>query len=851
MARSIPTVREGSLQQHIGEGASTDTISIGTPAWYSWLEQHHSFTFETPRTTFTERKEQRPGGRYWYAYRRIRGKLHSFYLGKTEELTLERLNAAKEVFERAGAALEGGADQPLRVSSGDTALQVHQGSIIAFPTTSTGAERLREPEPVPKHTLPVQLTSFIGREKEVALLAQLLRRDDVRLLTLTGPGGIGKTRLGLQVAAELSEQFADGVCFVNLAPIGDPALVLPTIAQTLGVQESAMRSVLDILQAVLLEKQLLLVLDNFEQVVGAAVEVRALLAGCPLLTVLVTSRAALHLSGEHQFPVTPLVLPDPRHLPDLVALSQYEAVALFIARAQAVRPEFQVSNATAPAVAEICVRLDGLPLAIELAAARITLLPPQALLARLGQRFTLLTGGVRDAPARQQTLRNTIAWSYDLLEASEQRLFRRLCAFVGGTTLSAVEAVSAALGDEPGAVLDGMASLIDKSLLRQSEAEGEQPRFVMLETIREYGWEALEALGEAETTCQAHAVYYLTLAKEAAPKLLGPQLAQWMRRLQLELDNLRAAMNWLLERGEAAMAIRLGTALALFWALNYSFKEGWNVLSRALERSEDVAVPVRARALVVAGWMANWLGYFERADALCQEGLALFRAIEDIAGMGHALFRLAESADQRGDVVAARSRYQESIVLNREAGNKTLIAWSLLLEANVALSQGEYAGARAQIEESLALFREMGNPFGTAYSLYSLALYAIRGPGDLPLAQGHLLAEESLALSRDISSRNFEPHALATLGEITYFQGDIITARQLIEQSCTLYRELGNEPRIAWALSFLGRVLASEGDLAGAQAFYEESLILESRVNFGRSYLDIAPTLEGLAAVVA
>jgi predicted ATPase/DNA-binding CsgD family transcriptional regulator len=723
---------------------------------------------------------------------------------------------------------------------------VKQRPIFILPPGQSAA-----PERAATSNLPVQLTSFIGRGKEVALAAQLLRRDDVRLLTLTGPGGIGKTRLGLQVAVELSEQFADGVFFVNLAPIGDPALVVPTIAQTLGVKESATHSMLDILQAVLQEKQMLLVLDNFEQVVGAAIVVAALLARCPRLKVLVTSRAALHLTGEHRFHVPPLALPDPGHLPDLVALSQYEAVALFIARAQAAGPEFQVTNATAGAVAEICVRLDGLPLAIELAAARITLLPPQALLARLGQRFTLLTGGAQDAIRRQQTLRNTIAWSYDLLEAGEQRLFRRLCVFVGGMTLSAVEAVSTALGDEPESVLDGMASLIDKSLLRQSEPEGEQPRFVMLETIREYGWEALSSSGEAEATRKAHAAYYLALAEEAAPKLLGPQLAEWMRRLELGHDNLRAAMDWLLERGEAAMALRMGGALAVFWELNYSLHEGWNVLSRALVGSEEVAVQVRARALVVASWMAILLGHFERAEVLCQEGLALYRAIGDTAGMGHALHRLAQSAGERGDLAVARSRYQESIVFNREAGNKTLLAWSLTIGAMVALFLGEYAGARAGLEESLALFREMGNPFGTAFSLYFLALYAIRGPGDLPLGQGHLLAEESLALWRDIGSRNYEPFALATLGEITFFQGDTTTARMLLEQSCSHLRELGNEPRLAWTLFLLGRVLMAEGDLAGARAFYEESLILSRRVNFGLSFLYIAPALEGLAAVVA
>jgi predicted ATPase/class 3 adenylate cyclase len=661
------------------------------------------------------------------------------------------------------------------------------------------------------NNLPIQLTPLIGREKEVALAAHLLRRDDVRLLTLTGPGGTGKTRLGLQVAAELSDHFADGVFFVNLAPISDPALVLPTIALTLGVTESATRSMLDVLRAFLLEKHILLVLDNFEQVVGAAVEVAALLAGCSRLNVLVTSRAALHLSGEHRFPVSPLTLPNPRHLPDLVTLSQYEAVALFIARARAVMPEFQVTNATAPAVADICVRLDGLPLAIELAAARITLLPPQALLARLGQRFTLLVGGAQDALRRQQTLRNTIAWSYDLLEAGEQRLFRRLCVFVGGVTLSAVEAVSTALGDEPGVVLDGIGSLIDKSLLRQSELEGAQPRFVMLETIREYGWESLSISGEAKATRQAHAAYYLALAEESAPELQGPQTAEWLGRLEQEHDNLRAAMGWLLERGEAAIALRMGAALCWFWELNYYIHEGWTFLEQALVGSEEVAVPVRAMALAVAGYMASVLGHFEQGEVLGQEGL----------------------------------------VLSREAGDKYHIAWSLSALAVSALNHSEYAGTRARLEEGLALFREVGNTFGTALSLHCLACYAKDVPGDLDLAQAKLLSEESLALFREIGTRNYEPIALAVLGEITFFQGDIASARLLLEQSCTRYREVGNEPQIAYTLYLLGKVLAAEGDLVAARAVCEESLVMEIRLNVGYSFNDIAPALESLAAVVA
>ncbi len=339
------------------------------------------------------------------------------------------------------------------------------------------------------NNLPVQLTRFIGRGQEVTAVQHLLHREGVRLVTLTGPGGTGKTRLGLQVAAELSGCFAEGVFFVNLAPISDPELVVPTIAQTLDIKETADQSLLDLVKAFLRERQVLLVLDNFEQVVSAAVQVAELLAACPKLKVVVTSRAVLHVRGEQEYAVPPLALPDPKRLPDLVALAQYEAVALFIQRAQAVKPEFQVTNANAPAVAEICTRLDGLPLAIELAAARSKVLPPQALLARLRQRLAVLTSEARDVPARQQTLRSTIEWSYQLLDAEEQRLFRQLCIFVGGCTLQAAEAVCVTPGDgdTTRSVLDGVSSLIDKSLLRQSEQEGEEPRLVMLETIREYG----------------------------------------------------------------------------------------------------------------------------------------------------------------------------------------------------------------------------------------------------------------------------------------------------------------------------------------------------------------------------
>ena len=426
----------------------------------------------------------------------------------------------------------------------------------------------------PPH-LPIQPTPFIGREKEVDAVHHLFLREDVRLVTLTGPGGVGKTRMALHVAEQLRAHFADGVWFVSLAPISDPDLVIPTIAQTLGLWEAGERSLLEQLQVFLRERQVLLLLDNFEQVVRAAMHVANLLTICSHLKVLVTSREVLHVRAEREFPVPTLSLPDPKRLPDLVALSQYEAVALFIQRAQAARPEFQVTNANAPVVAEICVRLDGLPLAIELAATRIKLLPLQALLTRLGQRLQLLTSSARDVPAHQQTLRNTIQWSYDLLDAQEQQLFCRLSVFVSGCTLEAVEAISAAPGNVTLPVLDGVVSLIDKNLLQQTAREGEEIRLLMLETIREYGWEALAERQEREAIQAAHAAYYLALAEEAERALGGPQQLLWLERLEREYDNLRAALHWLRLQGSrvegggeaAEQALRLETALSWFWIM--------------------------------------------------------------------------------------------------------------------------------------------------------------------------------------------------------------------------------------------------------------------------------------------
>jgi len=701
------------------------------------------------------------------------------------------------------------------------------------------------------NNLPVQLTLLIGREKEGAAVQNLLQREDVRLVTLTGPGGTGKTRLGLQVVAELSDLFADGVYFVNLAPLSDPTLVVTTIAQTLDLKETGDQPLLDLLKGYLQDKQILLLLDNFEQVASAALQVADLLAACPKLKVLVTSRAVLHVRGEQEFPVPPLTVPDPKRLLDLVALSQYEAVELFLVRAQAGEPEFQLSNTNAPAIAEICAHLDGLPLAIELAAARIKLLPPQALLARLGQRLTVLTSGPHDAPARQQTLRNTLAWSYNLLDAQEQRLFRRLAVFVGGCTLEAIEAVCIALETSTPTMstLDSVASLIDKSILQQTEQEGEQPRLVMLETIREYGLEALDTSGEMEVIRQAHAMYYLAMAEKAEPELGGLRQDVWLERLEREHENLRAAMQWSLEPGEDGhrreMALRLGGVLRRFWIVRGHWSEGRNFLERALAESKGVAASVQVKALITAANLANMQADNDRAEALAEKSRALCQELGDTRGIALSFRLLAVVAARRGNLAAARSLNEEALALFREVGDKEGAAWSLYNLAWLVIDQGEYARGRALLEESLALHRELGNKWGMALSLSSLAGALFDSQGDPATVRA--LLEESLALSREVGDKEGIATFFSLSGQLALNQGDIATARRLSEKSLVINREIGHREHTAESLFLLARVEARRGDNLAARDLYEQSLAIEKE---GNSNSDIALYLEGLAGVV-
>src|SRR5918993_70569 len=473
------------------------------------------------------------------------------------------------------------------------------------------------------NNLPLQATPLIGREREVEAVCGLLRSSQTRLLTLLGPGGTGKTRVGLQVAAQLVDDFEDGVFFVPIAAITDPALVAPTIARTLGLSEGAQPPE-ELLEGYLRDRQTLLLLDNLEQVIEAAPVVERMLSSAANLKILATSRIPLGLYGEYEFPIPPLSLPDPESLPPLENLTEYEAVRLFVERARAVRPDFSLAEDNAQAVVEICGRLDSLPLAIELAAARIKLLPPQVLLDRLGNRLKILTGGARNLPERQRTLRNAIEWSYGLLDEGEKMLFARLGVFSGGATLEAMEAVCDAEGDLPTDVFDGASSLLDKSLLRQEEGAGGEPRFVMLETIHEFANVKLEGSGEAEAVRRAHAEYFLALAEEAEPMLWGAEDAAWLDRLEPEHDNVRAALAWAIERGEAELGLRLAGALRPFWYARGHFDEGKRWLEAVLAKGrEGTPVAARTKALEGLSWLADAQGDLDRAEAAAEEGLQL------------------------------------------------------------------------------------------------------------------------------------------------------------------------------------------------------------------------------------
>src|ERR1700691_5495671 len=553
-------------------------------------------------------------------------------------------------------------------------------------------KQIKQTEPRPTN-IPVQRTRFVGREKEVAAAKELLLRPDVRLLTVTGPGGIGKTRLAVEVAGGLVEDFPGGAHFVPLSPVSDPALMASAILQTLGIREVRGQSPLEILKRNLTESlraPTLLVLDNFEHLMPATPAVAELLATAPHLKILVTSRAALHVYGEHEFPVPPLALPDSKSLPSLEALSKCPAVALFVQRAGAAKPDFELNAENAQTVAEICARLDGLPLAIELAAARVKVLSLSAMQTRLASRLQLLTGGARDLPQRQQTLRAAFDWSYDLLSAAEQKLFRRLSVFVGGCTLEGAEAVCDTKGDLDLDLLDGMASLVDKSLAQEVEPVNGESRFGMLETIREYALEKLEASGEEALTKRAHAAYCLVLVEEEATEQSGAEGAESLERLNLEHDNFAAALEWLTKTGDTDWGLRLGAALFRFCETREYLDEGRDRLGKLLQLA-GAAAPTKARlrALFAAGVLASEQGDYPSADALLNESLGIAHQLYDKQGVAGSLNALAVLARGRDAVAIAHSLFEESLVLWRELGDQRAVARALSNLANVVKLQDD------------------------------------------------------------------------------------------------------------------------------------------------------------------
>lgn len=621
-----------------------------------------------------------------------------------------------------------------------------------------------------RRSLPILPTPLVGRGREVAEVQQRLLLPDVRLLTLTGTGGTGKTRLALAVASAVERSFPHGVWFVDLSLLNDPALVVPTIAQALGVKEQPDEPLLATVGRSLQEWQAMLVLDNFEQVVDAAADAASLLERCPQLKLLVTSRTALSVYGEHQYQVPPLSLPDLAQLPPLEELARSEAVALFLQRARAAHAAFHATDDDAPAIAEICTRLDGLPLAIELAAARIRLMPPQALLARLSRRLDVLTSSVRNVPLRQQTLRNTIDWSYDLLDPAEQALFRRLSVFAGGCTFETAATVCG--GSEAGlsesAMVEELASLVDKSLLEQRGGLPGQPRFVMLETIREYALELLEGSGESAQIRDAHARLFLALAEEAEQELLGPRQAEWFARLDAERENLRAALTWTLLSNPSETGVRIAAALFRFWDSRGQLAEGKRWLDRAVAASAEIEPVWRGRVLNAAGNLARRHGEMQQATLWHEESLAIRRALGDTSGVAAALANLG----------------------------------------NIAFDLAAYERSASLCQEALELYRSVGDRKGMALALNNLGI-AMRELGQLDRAVA--LHDEALAVRREIGDRGGIAQALENLGRAALEQGDQRRATELLREGLALWHELGDRVSLPMALEDLGRAAALDG----------------------------------------
>jgi predicted ATPase/class 3 adenylate cyclase len=640
-----------------------------------------------------------------------------------------------------------------------------------------------------RRALPRQLTTFVGRERERREVEEAL--GGTRLLTLTGPGGTGKTRLSIQVASEVMAEFEDGVHFVALAPIADPALVIPTIAQELGIREDPGRMPIEALIDHLARKRALLVLDNFEQVLDAAPQIGELLTATEAVTVLVTSREPLGLAGEREYPVPPLALPDVDHLPPSEALSQFSAVALFIERARSVRPDFQVTNGNAPAIAEIAARLDGLPLAIELAAARAKVLTPEAMLKRLESRLSLGAPTRRDLPQRQQTLRDAIAWSYDLLEEYERRLFARLSAFVGGFTLEAAEEVCNPGQELVIETLDGLGSLVNKSLARRVDVEGGDLRFLMLETIREFAQERLEEMAESADIAARHAASFLALGERARPALTGPDQVEWLRRLAAEHDNLRAALTWAAEH-DVDLALRMAGSMWRFWQFRGHLREASERLERLLDQAGPADPDARAGALEAAGGVAYWTGDFVLARKRYEECLEIRQNLGDKRGIAEATYNLSFAhgiaPKPLRDLDLATKLLNEAQSLFDELGDREGIAKASWALATLAYETESWELVAELSTTSVELFRQLDNRFGLAWALHlqGLAL-AILGRSE----EAHGPLGDALGMFLEADDRSALSLLLGDIAILAGSRGEAEPAVRLSGAAAAVEEEVG------------------------------------------------------------
>jgi len=641
-----------------------------------------------------------------------------------------------------------------------------RGRLVAFPAGDRHVS--------PPSNLPLQLSSFVGREKELAEVRRLLQ--DTRLLTLTGPGGCGKTRLAVVAASEMLQGFEDGAWMVELAPLPDPSLLPQAVASVLGVREQSGLPLLDTLSDHLRTGKLLLLLDNCEHLIGACAELaETLLRSCPELRVLATSREALGITGEVAWPVPPLSLPDLRRLPDIEALPRYESARLFVERATAVKPTFALTEQNAPAVAQVCYRLDGIPLAIELAAARAKVLSVEEISERLDDSFRLLASGGRTALPRHRTLRATLDWSYDLLSDHERILFQRLSVFTGGFTLASGESVCVEEDLERDEVLGLLSHLVDKSLVAAREQDGET-RYRLLEIVRKYAREKLE--GAEASVRQRHAAFFVGLAEEAEGKLTGPDQARWLVRLEAEHDNIRVALSWALaECRNAESGVRLAGALWPFWLARGYLSEGRGWLEIAVSRGGSVPVRAKAKALIGAGWLANFQGEYGAAKTLIEEGLALYRELGDKEGVALSIVMLSSVAvmGQRDDI-PVEALIEEGLLLRPEVEDRRTVAGLLDIEGGVALARGDLGRAVELWEETLALYQDVGDVLGIVACHTNLGL--------VKLAQGDyerstMLLGESLRLAWELDHKPFFQYSVIGLGGVAASQGWPVRAARL------------------------------------------------------------------------